>query len=793
MRFAMRQGLSLLSLVLTLSLQAAEPAEPTFSPEQCSHWAFQKPHRPDVPRTSDPGWVRTSVDAFLLAQLDRAGLKPSPPADRATLLRRVTFDLTGLPPTPEEVEAFLADRSPKAYEKVVNRLLASPHYGERWAQHWLDVVRYAESNGYEVDGERPHAWRYRDYVVRSLNADKPYNQFVIEQLAGDLLVRERQKTPSAVAHLGDSGLPLSRFLASALLEGTGRPTEAEADLLVAAGFNRCGPVHLVSGNLDAAVQRQEVLTEMTTAVGSAFLGLTVGCARCHDHKFDPLSLADYYRLESFFAGTQPREMGLATSSERADHDRRKRAVEAQIRPLKKQVADIDAPYQKRIAAAKKAKLEPAYRTALETPADKRTPEQKELAAHAQILIKVTWDEIVDALSPADRERRTVLRTRIHELETHLPPPTAAAWTVAETSPAPATHVLKRGSLKNKGAVVHPAFPRILRESAERGARSAEDRTLSRLDLAHWLTRPDHPLTARVIVNRLWQHHFGRGLVGTPNDFGLRGERPTHPELLDWLATELVESGWSLKHLHRLMVLSAAYQQDSRPLNPDGKRLDPDNRLLWRMNRQRLEGEFLRDNVLAVTGALNPRLGGPMVRVPLEPEVYDLIFTEGEPDGLWPVTPDPREHVRRSLYLFAKRNVRLPMLEAFDQPDTLTSCPVRPVSTFAPQALILLNGPFMQEQARVFAARLLREAGTDASAQIDRAYRLALSRPPREAEAETARQFLDEQTQLLRDRLLARLPIGLPANLPEGMDPARAAALTDFCLALLNRNEFVYVR
>jgi hypothetical protein len=781
----MRHGFSLLTLALTLPLQAAEPAEPTFSPEQRDHWAFRKPLRPNLPRTSNPGWIRSPVDAFLLARLDQAGLKPSPATDRATLLRRVTFDLTGLPPTPAETEAFLADASPNAYEKVVDRLLASPHFGERWAQHWLDVARYAESNGYELDAERPHAWRYRDYVVRSLNVDKPYDRFVTEQLAGDLLVHTNQ-TPEAAAPLAGLGLPLNRLLLAAWTGGRHRPTAKEAEWLVAAGFNRCGPVHLVSGNLDAEVQRQEVLTEMTTAVGSAFLGLTVGCARCHDHKFDPLSLADYYRLEAFFAATKPRETDLADAAERADFDRRRREIENQTQPLKKQVADLDRPYRDRLTAAKRAALEPAFCEALDTPANKRTPQQKVLASQAGILIKVSWDEILAALTPVDRERRGALRARIHELEARLPPPNAAAWTVAETVPVPATHVLKRGSLKNKGAVVRPAYPHVLHATAT-------SENLSRLDLARWLTRPDHPLTARVIVNRLWQHHFGRGLVATPNDFGVRGERPTHPELLDWLATELVESGWSLKHLHRLMVLSAAYQQDSRPLDPEGKRLDPDNRLLWRMNRQRLEGETLRDNVLAVTGTLNPHLGGPMIRVPLEPEVYDLIFTEGEPDGLWPVTPDPREHGRRSLYLFAKRNVRLPMLEAFDQPDTLISCPVRPVSTFAPQALILLNGPFMQEQARVFAGRVLRECGDNPTAQIARAHQLALGRPPRAAEVETARTFLDSQADLLRDRLRARLPVGVPAGIPEAVDPARAAALADFCLALLNRNEFTYVR
>jgi hypothetical protein len=374
-----------------------------------------------------------------------------------------------------------------------------------------------------------------------------------------------------------------------------------------------------------------------------------------------------------------------------------------------------------------------------------------------------------------------------------PPPPAHAWAIQNGEQTPPTYILHRGDPKRKGAVVQPAFPRVL---CERGTPSAgpgaQDSALTRLDLARWLTSPNHPLTGRVLVNRLWQHHFGRGLVATPNDFGLRGEPPSHPELLDWLATEFIAHRWSLKHLHRLMVLSNTYQQASRvAASALTLRVDPDNRLLGRMTRQRLEGEALRDSVLAVAGTLNPKLGGPMVRVPLEPEVYELIFTEGEPDGLWPVTPDVREHTRRSIYLFAKRNVRLPLLEVFDQPDTLTSCAGRPVSTFAPQALILLNGPFLQTQSKQFAARLLHECGAVVDQQIDRAYRLALARPPRDSEMRMAREFLATQEALIRERLRARQPVGLPPGISDSPSAA-SAALADFCLALLNRNEFLYV-
>jgi hypothetical protein len=726
-------GLALLAWAWCLHpAGAAEPAA-----KGRDHWAFRRPVRPQLPAVRDRAWVRTAPDAFILARLEQVGLRPAPPSSRAALLRRVTFDLTGLPPTPEEVEDFLHDSRPDAYERVVDRLLCSPAYGERWAQHWLDVARYAESNGYEMDGDRPHAWRYRDWVVRAFNDDLPFDRFLTEQLAGDLLGGEDPK--------------------------------AEAAALVATGFNRCGPVHLVSGNTDPEVNRNEVLTEMTDAVGSAFLGLTLGCARCHDHKFDPITQRDYYGLQAFFAATQPREIDIATAAEKEAHRRRAKAVAAQTAPLEKQIADLEAPYRARLSAAKHAALEPAYREALATDPKKRTATQKKLVADAEPLIKLSWDDVVEALSPADRERRAKLRARIHEIEAHAPPPPAEAWAVKDTSLTPPTHVLKRGNPHRKGAPVEPGFPRVLASQAEGGT--------NRLALARWLSPPGHPLTARVLVNRLWQHLFGRGLVGTPNDFGVRGEAPTHPELLDWLACEFVEHGWSVKHMQRLLVLSSTYCQDSRGDARAAHQIDPDNRLLWRQNRRRLEGEALRDHTLAVSGVLNRAQGGPMVRVPLEPEVYELIFTEGEPDNLWPVTPDRREHVRRSIYLFAKRNVRLPLFEAFDRPDTLTSCPVRPVSTFAPQALILMNGPFLQEQSKAFAARLLRECGPDADRQIDRAYRVALARPPRPTERDTARAFLRTQAELLAVR--------------NSVDPA-AAALADFCLALLNRNEFIYV-
>ncbi len=724
---------SLFLIAFFLSSPASPAAAPPPTP---GHWAFRRPLRPRIP-VPQGRMVHNPIDAFILARLEANGLGHSPPADRATLIRRLTFDLIGLPPSPAEVADFLADDRPDAYERLVDRLLASPHHGERWAQHWLDVARYADTNGYEGDSERSQAWRYRDWVVRAFNSDKPYDRFLSEQIAGDLLA---QGGPDA------------------------------ADLLVAAGFNRCGPVHRVTGNADSLENRHELLNEMTAGIGAAFLGLTINCARCHDHKFDPISQKDYYQFEAFFSAAVPREAELGGALAVADHARRLAGLQAKLSPLRSQVAAIEAPYRKQIRLAKVAKLEPHYRAALALDSSKRTPEQERLAGQAQTLVKVSWDEVVAALSPADRQHRAGLRKQIHDLNARFPPPPPRAWTLSEGKGPLAAHVLRRGNIYRKGPRVEPGFP----ESLVGGAKPAPG---NRVGLAEWLARPDHPLTARVIVNRLWQHHFGQGIVRTPNDFGLRGDRPSHPELLAWLAVELVESGWSLKHIHRLIVQSATYRQasqrtqarsasedssprsrfglvsraeDSSPRSRSGLvSADPDNRLLSRMNRRRLQGETLRDAALATSGQWTAWVGGPMVRVPLEPEVYDLIFTEDEPDGLWPTTPDARQHTRRSLYLFNKRNVRLPLLEAFDQPDTLTSCPVRPVSTFAPQALILMNGPFMHARSQALAARLWREAGNSAAEQVDLAYRLALARPPRPGEAKIALEFLVEQSDLLR--------------------------------------------
>jgi hypothetical protein len=730
-------GGGVILILLLVAARAAEPddySDPEISAEELAHWSFKVPMRPAVPKLKHAG-VKNPVDAFLLA---KGGASPAAPASKLTLIRRVTLDLTGLPPTPAEVDAFLNDTKPDAYERLVDRLLASPRFGERQAIHWLDVVRFAESNGFEADGERPHAWRYRDYVIRSFNDDKPYDRFLTEQIAGDELAKGKE------------------------------PREA-AELWIATGLHRCGPVHMVGGNLDHDVLRQELLTEMVNGFGSAVLGLTIGCARCHDHKFDPLSQGDFYRLQAFFGSTRYTEVEIATEAEREEHRKKTDAIRKQAGPLKDKVAAMDAPVRARVQKAKRDALEPKYRDALDTPPEKRTAEQKRLAKDAVPLVAVRWDETLNAMPVFQRARRAALREKIHALEAKLPPPPAAAWAIKEAA-SQKTYVFKRGNPKQKLAAVTAAFPRILV--------STESAPTSRLELAKWVTKPNHPLTARVIVNRIWQQHFGRGIVTTPNDFGIRGERPTHPELLDWLATELLKpsdggTAWSLKRIHRLIVTSDAY-----------RRVIP---------RRRLEAEALRDSILFAAGTLNERIGGPSVKVPLEPEVYDLIFTEGEPDGLWPVTPDASQHVRRSVYLFNKRNVRLPLLEAFDQPDTLNSCAERPRSTFAPQALILMNGPFVQEQGKALALRLSKEFGGVVKKQTDSLFRRTLGRAPTEAERKLAEQFLADQTESIRKHVAGGNPLGIPAaSIPAGRDPAAVRALADLCVVLFNSNEFVHI-
>ncbi|MGH9675352.1 MAG: DUF1549 and DUF1553 domain-containing protein [Bryobacteraceae bacterium] len=562
-------------LILVLCTACLAAAADTYTAAERRHWAFQQRTEPAVPAST--AWMKNPIDAFVLARMKKDGARPKPPASRRALIRRVYFDMIGLPPSPAEVDAFLADRSPDAWEKLVDRLLASPHYGERWAQHWLDVVRFAESDGFEYDTHRPEAWRFRDYVIRSLNADKPYDRFLVEQLAGDEIAPD------------------------------------EEDTRIAAGFQRLGPLRKNAGNQEVASSRNEVLTEMTNAVGSALLGVTLGCARCHDHKFDPIRQKDYYRIQAYFAATHEKDAALAYS--------------------------------------------------------------------------VTND-------------------------------------FAKATPI---HMLSRGDHTLKGERVGMRPLGVLLED---GAPELPAGTKQpRAELARWITDPKNPLTARVLVNRLWHYHFGAGIVATPNDFGRMGARPTNPELLDWLANRFVENGWRLKPVHRMILLSNAYQQRRRP--------------------RRLEAEQIRDAALEISGRLNRKTGGPSVIVPVDKELVNLLYKPAQ----WAISKDPAEHDRRSVYLMYKRNLRLPFMEAFDAPDLQISCARRESSTHAPQALEMLNGSFANDLAAALAARLDREARTPAG-QAGLAYRLAAGRAPSPRESKVAVEFL--RTQPLREFALAVL-------------------------------------
>ena len=691
-----------------------------FTVDQKAHWAWQPPVRSAPPAVRHAAWARNSVDRFILARLEAAGLTPAASAAREPLLRRVTFDLLGLPPTPAEIDSFLHNDSPHAWETVVDRLLASPHYGERWGRHWLDLVRYADSNGYEFDEIRPDAWRYRDYVIRSLNADKPYDRFVQEQLAGDELYPE------------------------------------DRDALLATGFNLLGPD--MTDATDQAQRRLNTLNDMTDTAGLAFLGLTLACARCHDHKFEPLLQTDYYRLQAFFEPAAfRRDLVLATPEQRAAHHDALARYQARTQPLRDAVAQLEDPYRRKLRQVKLARLSEFAQKAHATPEADRTAEQREQVALTNRLIGVSAKEIATAMSTSDKAQLASLQDQLRQFDRERPVALPVAMGLQDAAGMPPrTFLLDRGVLHNRGAEVHAGYPQVLLpgQKAVPAVLAPSSRgTGRRTALAHWLASPEHPLTARVLVNRLWQHHFGRGLVPTANDFGLRGERPTHPELLDWLAHEFMDQGWSLKAMHRLLLTSATYQQ-STAATLETRACDEENRLFSRMPALRLEGEAIRDSLLYLSGRLNPAMGGPGVMPPIPSEAIQGF--KG-----WSVSPNPRDHVRRSVYLLARRNLRFPFLESFDPPDSNQSCSRRERSTTAPQALALLNAAEVTQAAAALEARLQRETQSDQEA-IASAYRSILGRVPTPREATAAREFL------------------------------RDSPLRELCRGLMNVNEFVYL-
>lgn len=742
--------------LLTLSTGALAREAMEFTSTQRGHWAWKRPVRPAVPPVKNAGWVSNPIDTFVLARLEAAHLAPAPPAPKTTLIRRVAFDLTGLPPTTTELEAYLGDPSPEAYARMVDRYLASPHYGERMAQQWLDLARYADSNGYEYDELRPNAWRYRDYVVRSFNADKPYQRFVEEQIAGDELAPE------------------------------------DPDARVATGFNLLGPD--MTDAADQAARRQNTLNDMTDTTGLAFLGLTVGCARCHNHKYEPIPQEDYYRLQAFFTpATFRRDLPVGTPAELARYERARREHEARLAGIRERINLLVRPVRDPLRAERIAALPEDVQTAFRAPEAQRTVEQQMIVRRSLPLVEPKEAEVLPRLPAADRERYQSLLDELRAAQRERPAEPATAMGLADEGTTSArTYLLERGELANRGYEVSPGVPVIL---AHAGPRADAAGSGGRAALARWIASPENPLTARVMVNRVWQWHFGRGIVPTSSDFGVRGEEPTHPELLDYLAALFSTGpggagkvgaadrglGWSIKRLHRLILLSSTYRQSSRP-SAATLAADPENRLFSRMPRRRLDAEAIRDGILRASGQLNEKLGGP--------PVFPAIPAEIRPSAqAWPTSPDPADHVRRSLYTAVRRTLRFPSLEAFDAPDTNQSCPRREVSTTAPQALQLLNAPEMVEHARFLAGRLFREA-RDEPARVTLAYRLTLGRAPQPAELKLGEEFLRKQSALLSGRAARSLATALPAV--PGAEPAPSAALTDYCLALLNLNEFVYL-
>jgi mono/diheme cytochrome c family protein len=681
-------------------------------------WSFRPVTRPQEPKVKNAAWVKTPIDAFVLAKLEAAGLQPAPPAEKSALLRRLTYDLTGLPPSPEEVEDFIKDTGEHAYEKVVDRLLASPHYGEKWGRHWLDLVRYAETNGYEFDAAKPNAWRYRDYVIRSFNDDKPYDLFVKEQIAGDEL---EKVTP---------------------------------DSIIATGWYRLGPWD--SGAPDRLQASYDELDDIVSTAGQAFLGLTVQCARCHDHKIDPFPQKDYYRLLAFFhniqrygqRGSQRSLAGLKDQQDQkeqiAEHQKKLAAIAEQMKAIEEELAP---------------KLEAGERDDFKVELYRSEIIRKHIPEHVT-------REAYDRYLALGRERAA--------LEAAQPQALGQALCVSESGRTPPdTFVLGRGNPRSPGDKVLPGFPSVLTTKEPVLPVTGRDTSSGRRHaLAEWIASPENPLTARVLVNRLWQHHFGRGLVRTPSDFGYRGAPPTHPELLDWLASELAtpregEGAWKLKRLHRLMVLSSAYRMSSRP-DPAALAQDPENDLLWRFDLRRLSAEEVRDSILAVSGNLNRKTGGPSVYPRLPREV---LHGQSMPGVGWGQS-SAEEQARRTVYVHVKRSLSVPFLTAFDTADPDASCSARFTTTQPTQALMMLNSDFLNEQAKVFAADLRRRAGTDEAAQVRLALRRVTQREPTSKEIERGVEFM--------------------ARLKNKRQLSSEEALRSFCLLALNLNEFIYL-
>lgn len=715
---------------------ASEPSNA--SAAGSAHWSFRPVQRPAPPAVARVDWARNPIDRFILARLESAGLAPSPEAVRATLIRRLSLDLTGLLPSPEETEAFLADSAEDAYERLVERLLlSSPHYGERWGRHWLDIARYADSNGYSKDDVR-QVWMYREWVIEALNRDLPFDRFVIEQIAGDML------------------------------------PEAKTDQKVATGFYRNTLINL-EGGIDFEQYRVEAVVDRVATTGAAFLGLTLGCARCHEHKYDPVSQREFYQFYAFFnnidelsaewgeAGrkrAQEPTLEFGTPEELTRRD----ALKAQIALLEKELSEYAAErrprWERSLSEQDLARLKPEVRESLATPAERRNSYKRNAVARAFRRSDIGYQERKASI--------VALEKRLPKLKTTM--------VMRELTEPRQAYIHLGGDFLRKGAEVEANTPAALPPLRFDGARA------TRLDLARWLVSDENPLTSRVTVNRVWQRYFGLGIVETEDDFGTQGSPPSHPELLDWLASEFRDKGWSLKKLHRLIVRSATYRQSSRRRG-DAAKIDPRNRLLARQNRLRLESEIIRDAALSASGLLNPAIGGPSVFPPQPAGASKL----GQMQRDWVADTDGKRY-RRGLYTFFWRASPHPGLMIFDSPDSMASCTRRVRSNTPLQALTLLNDEAHYEFARALAERVMREEPDDPEARLERAFRICLTRPPEPAERDRLLRFLlSERDAFETSPEAARL---VAAEAPSGAAAAERAAWTALARVLLNLDEFI---
>ena len=698
---------------LTKNLEG-HSSEPKVNEETKKFWSFQKVVRPTVPDVDQPQ-ARNPIDHFVFRKLQQAGLKPAPQASRARLIRRAYYDLTGLPPTPEQVQAFVEDQDPDAYSKLIDKLLESPHYGEKWGRHWLDLVRYAESNSFERDGTKPFVWRYRDYVIRSFNEDKPYDQFLMEQLAGDEL------------------------------------EDVTSESIIATGYYRLGQWD--DEPADPLLAKYDEIDDILATTCQTVMGLTVNCARCHDHKIDPIPQADYYRLASMFEnirrfGVRSDESVFAASVKTLPGDPTKQQVEDYEKNLRR----VDASIEKLVAL-----VEPDFE-----------PVEKEDFQYEMNKLAIVRKRVGDQITQKQFNRyRSLLNERKKLIET--PPGSIRALCVKEEGPKVSPSFVRiRGNPHVTGDAVEPGFISVLSPPEPNIETTFESTSGRRLALAKWLTDTKHPLTARVMVNRIWQYHFGRGIVRTSSDFGFQGSKPTHPELLDWLADEFVQQKWSIKSMHRLMMNSAAYQMDSR-FDESAYAKDPANDLFWRFNLRRLTAEEIRDSILKVTGQLNrEKMYGPSIFPTMPAEV---LAGQSRPGKGWLRSSDDDKR-RRSIYVHVKRSLALPVLSVHDSADTDNTCPIRFITTQSTQALTMMNSEFTNRQAKIFAdwvrSKKIKEVEDQVAAILNRVTQRKPSAEEIARGVKLIKQWQDEDSV------------------------SQPKALEYFCLLALNLNEFVYV-